>query len=139
MNIAVPTANPMAASSGTIKPAMPAPSSALTAPALKSATKQDLFAAPAQKAPIPAVRAQLPTDAEKVAQQLDRVVEQLNQQMQANHRNLSFGIDRKINTVVITVTDKASGEVVRQIPPESVVRVAHHIENLKGLLFSARA
>ena len=74
-----------------------------------------------------------------MVQQFDRVVEQLNQQMQASNRNLSFGIDKKINTFVITVTDKASGEVVRQIPPESVVRVAHNIANLKGVLFSAQA
>jgi uncharacterized FlaG/YvyC family protein len=29
--------------------------------------------------------------------------------------------------------------VVRQIPPESVIRVAHSIENLKGVLYSADA
>ena len=139
MNIVVQTANPMAASTAAMMPAMPAPSSALTTPALKSANRQDLFATQAQKVPIPSNRAQLPTEAEKMVQQFDRVVEQLNQQMQASNRNLSFGIDKKINTFVITVTDKASGEVVRQIPPESVVRVAHNIANLKGVLFSAQA
>jgi flagellar protein FlaG len=36
---------------------------------------------------------------------------------------------------VITVTDKDTGEVIRQIPTEVVVRVAHSIEKMKGLLF----
>jgi len=31
-----------------------------------------------------------------------------------------------------------SGEVIRQIPTEVVVRVAHNIEKLKGLLFDGK-
>ncbi len=88
---------------------------------------------------VPSPRASLPTDAEKMVRQYEEVVDQLNRQMQANNRNLGFGIDRKINTYVITVTDKNSGDVVRQIPAEAVVRVAHSIEDLKGVLFSAQA
>jgi flagellar protein FlaG len=81
----------------------------------------------------------LPTDAEKMVQQYEQVVDQLNRQMQADDRNLRFGVDRRINTFVITVTDKLSGDVVRQIPPEAVVRVAHAIEDLKGVLYNAEA
>jgi flagellar protein FlaG len=66
-------------------------------------------------------------------------VDQLNRQMQADNRNLRFGVDRRINTFVITVTDKSSGDVVRQIPSEAVVRVAHSIEDLKGVLYNAKA
>jgi len=36
---------------------------------------------------------------------------------------------------VITVTDSQTGKVVRQIPFEVVVHVAHSIEKMKGLLF----
>ena len=32
-----------------------------------------------------------------------------------------------------------TGEVVRQIPNEVVVRVAHNIEKMKGLLLNAKA
>jgi uncharacterized FlaG/YvyC family protein len=37
------------------------------------------------------------------------------------------------------VLDTRSGEVIRQLPSEEVVRVAHNIEKLKGLLFDRRA
>jgi flagellar protein FlaG len=37
---------------------------------------------------------------------------------------------------VITVKDTHSGEVVRQIPDEALLRVAHNIEEIKGLLYN---
>ena len=140
MNIVVdkPSVNPAAASLARA-PAMPAPSSSMSLQALKSANAQGLLAAPNAPVNVPSPRAVLPTDAEKMVSQYEQVVDQLNRQMQANNRNLGFGIDRKINTYVITVTDKRSGDVVRQIPAEAVVRVAHAIEDLKGVLYSAQA
>ena len=50
-------------------------------------------------------------------------------------RSLGFAQDTAVSGPVITVTDKESGKVVRQIPIEAVVRVAHSIEKMKGLLF----
>ena len=140
MNIVVDKAsvNPAAASLARA-PAMPAPSSAMSAQALKSAKSQGLLTPPRAPIEVPSPRASLPTDAEKMVRQYEQVVDQLNRQMQANNRSLGFGIDRKINTYVITVTDKNSGDVVRQIPAEAVVRVAHSIEDLKGVLYSAQA
>jgi uncharacterized FlaG/YvyC family protein len=40
---------------------------------------------------------------------------------------------------VVTVTNTVSGEVIRQIPNEAVVRVAHFIDGAKGLLHNAKA
>ncbi len=75
-------------------------------------------------------------DAERITQAFDDVVERLNAQMAATKRNLSFSLDRRLNTTVIAVIDKNTGELVRQIPAEPVLRVAHSIENLKGVLYS---
>ncbi len=140
MNIVVDksSVNPAAASLARA-PAMPAPSSTMSLQALRSANAQGLLTPPRAPVEVPSPRAVLPTDAEKMVQQYEQVVDQLNRQMQANNRNLGFGIDRRINTFVITVTDKRSGDVVRQIPAEAVVRVAHAIEDLKGVLYSAEA
>ncbi len=111
----------------------------MTTQARKAANAQGMLTPSRVPVELPSPRAKLPTDAQKMVQQYQQVVDQLNRQMQADDRNLRFGVDRKINTFVITVTDKLSGEVVRQIPPESVIRVAHSIENLKGVLYSADA
>jgi len=37
---------------------------------------------------------------------------------------------------VITVRNTNTGEVVRQIPTEEVIRVAHRMDALKGILFN---
>ena len=50
-------------------------------------------------------------------------------------RSLGFSQDKAVSGPVITVTDNDSGKVIRQIPAEVVVRVAHSIEQMKGLLF----
>lgn len=94
---------------------------------------------PSRAAPMPTVGPLAPNDAERMVQAFDQVVSQLNQQMQANNRNLGFALDRRINTPVITVTDKNTGDMIRQIPAESVLRVAHSIENLKGVLYNDQA
>jgi len=36
----------------------------------------------------------------------------------------------------VTVQDKDSGEVIRVIPGEEMLRMAHRIEDLKGIIFN---
>ena len=65
---------------------------------------------------------------------LDEAIKALNDQMQSNGRGLKFSIDEAINRHIITVSNTLTGEVVRQIPTEVAVNVAHSIEDIKGLL-----
>jgi len=37
------------------------------------------------------------------------------------------------------VTSAQTGEVVRQIPSEVVIRIAHNIEKVKGMFFNGKA
>jgi flagellar protein FlaG len=53
--------------------------------------------------------------------------------MQRNSRDLSFSVDDVANKIVLTVKNR-EGEVVRQIPNEVVLRVAHNMEDMKGLM-----
>jgi flagellar protein FlaG len=78
-------------------------------------------------------------DASEVRQNLQDAVRMLNQQMSSTKRGLGFQVDEAVGGPVVTVRSAESGEVIRQIPNEVVVRVAHNIEKVKGLLFSAKA
>ena len=69
------------------------------------------------------------------SKELDHALEKLTQLADNSGRALGFSKDQALSGPVITVTDKDTGEVVRQIPTEVVVRVAHSIEKMKGLLF----
>ncbi len=94
---------------------------------------------PSRTPPMPPIGPLAPNDAVRITQAFDEVVNQLNAQMAANNRNLGFAMDQRLNKPVIAVTDKNTGELIRQIPAESVLRVAHSIENLKGVLYNEMA
>jgi flagellar protein FlaG len=77
---------------------------------------------------------QVGIDLEKIQQSLEASVNQLNDMLKGAGRNLSIGVDSAVSGPVITVRNSETGEVVRQIPNEVVVRVAHNIEAFKGWL-----
>ena len=83
-------------------------------------------------------RVDLQVDEAKSRQNLQEAVKALNEQMAASKTGLGFSVDKSLNTPVVTVRNTATGEVVRQIPTETVVRLAHSIDDMKGLLLSAK-
>jgi flagellar protein FlaG len=102
-------------------------------------------AAPAGAAPAaksvdlaPPAKAQIQVaDPQELARNLKAAIEQINTAMRDGGRGLNFVIDDTLNQPIIKVTRAETGEVIRQIPNEVVVRVAHNLEKLQGLLFSA--
>jgi len=78
-------------------------------------------------------------DASEIRQNLQEAVTMLNKQMSSTKRGLGFHVDEAVGGPVVTVRSAESGEVVRQIPNETVVSIAHNIEKIKGLLFSSKA
>ena len=75
-------------------------------------------------------------DPQEFQQALNDILERLNTQMKDSKRELGFSMDDKINTFIVTVRNTETGEVIRQIPTEAVVKFAHNLEDLKGVLFN---
>ena len=80
------------------------------------------------------VKAEPLVDPDKLRANLEAAIEKLNEQMERNGRGLNFSVDEKLNRPIITVRNTATGKVVRTIPNEVVIKVAHNIEDIKGLL-----
>lgn len=78
-------------------------------------------------------------DPEKMRQQLQQAIEQLNEEMKKSNQELRFAMDNVLDTPVVTVRNSTTGDVVRQIPNETTIRVAHHFDKLKGVLFNNAA
>lgn len=76
-----------------------------------------------------------PFDAAQMRKEIEEAVERLNEQMRHEGRALAFSVDQKSSQTVITVKNSQTGEVVRQIPDETLLKVAHSLEDLKGLLY----
>ena len=49
-----------------------------------------------------------------------------------------FSVDKNVPVPMVTVRNISTGEVVRQLPSEEAVKMAHHLDSLKGFLHSAR-
>ena len=73
-----------------------------------------------------------------IKQNVQEAMSILNQQLTSSKRGLGFHIDDAVGGPVVTVRSADTGEVVRQIPNEVVVRVAHSIEKMKGLMFNSK-
>jgi len=87
--------------------------------------------------PIP--KADIKVDPDLMRRNLEDAIKQLNDMMQAGGRGLNFSMDQKLGMPIVVVKNSQTGEVVRQIPNEVVVRVAHSIEDFKGMLHNAIA
>lgn len=97
--------------------------------------------APTQEAKVPVADATSQVKTQDAAQQRDELrqaLERLNEQMRKQGRNLSFSMDERINRTIVQVKDANTGELVRQIPDETVLRVSRSIEDLKGLLMNEK-
>ncbi|OUV99920.1 MAG: hypothetical protein CBD16_07230, partial [Betaproteobacteria bacterium TMED156] len=66
---------------------------------------------------------------------LQQAVKEINLELASMQSEIGFSVDFETNKDVVTVTRKDSGEIVRQIPSETVLNIAHSIEKLKGVLF----
>ena len=107
-------------------PAVPAAPAAPAAPAVSAVPKA------------PAIKVEPLVDPKQMRENLREAVEKLNDQVERNGRGLNFSVDDRLNRPIITVRSTATGEVVRTIPNEVVIKVAHNIEDIKGLLMDQR-
>jgi len=93
------------------------------------------------KAPVvqPPPHPQIQFDASKMREELKAAIDLLNTQASKSKIGLGFSMDEALGRPVVTVRNTESGEIVRQIPNEVVVKVAHNIESFKGLLHNGTA
>ncbi|KDP86744.1 MULTISPECIES: flagellar protein FlaG [Cupriavidus] len=64
---------------------------------------------------------------------LDAAMQRLTKALRSASVSVEFEIDSITHRVVTKVIDKNSGEVIRQIPTEEVVRIADAMSQLQGL------
>jgi len=62
-----------------------------------------------------------------------------NERLAAKGREINIGYDKESATVVVTVSDRETGETVRQIPAEAAMRITRNIDQLTGILIDQTA
>lgn len=73
-------------------------------------------------------------DARRQDVNVAETVGRLNELIQDIRRELKFSVDDASGLTVIKVIDTETQELVRQIPPEEVLTLMHHLENLNPSL-----
>lgn len=68
---------------------------------------------------------------------LERSLARINDVMR--QRGIEFDINEATSTVVTRVIDQDSGELIRQIPSEEVLRIAERLEESSGTLIDIKA
>jgi len=63
-----------------------------------------------------------------------KAVERLNELMASHQRSLRFEVDASSGRTVITVINDATNEVVRQIPPPELLKIARNLDDLGSLV-----
>jgi flagellar protein FlaG len=87
----------------------------------------------------PQQQTQEPRRLEDLPEAVAGAVERIREQVQNLQRNLNFSVDDSTGQVVVQVVDGESGTVVRQIPSEDILRLAERLDEMRSLLFEAKA
>jgi len=79
-----------------------------------------------------------PSNVYQVMQPTRETVAQAAEQMQrfvsSMGRNLNFSIDGETGHHIVKVTNPATGEVVRQMPSDEMLRIAHSLTQISALV-----
>ncbi|MBB4811578.1 MULTISPECIES: flagellar protein FlaG [Pseudomonas] len=70
---------------------------------------------------------------------LEKAVTDIREFVQASQRNLDFSIDDTTGKVVVKVIATDSGEVIRQIPSETALKLAQNLSDASSVLFDSKA
>ena len=95
---------------------------------------------PVEKRPSPEQVSELAAQQAASNKPIEQVVETLNTQSLSSNRTLKFSIDDTLGKPVISVVDKETNEIIRQIPEESAIKIAEAFAALAtGSLLSESA
>ena len=69
-------------------------------------------------------------------QMLEELVKELEKKLSMLNTQLKISIDKDTNMVVVKVIDKETKKIIRQIPPEYVLKIVKYLDEITGLLYN---
>jgi flagellar protein FlaG len=77
-------------------------------------------------------------DERESEEKIASAVERINSFIHTMQRDLNFSVDEESGQRVVTVTDRSTNEVVRQLPSEEALEIMTNLDKISGLLFSSK-
>jgi len=70
-----------------------------------------------------------------VTRELEEAITVLNESLAKTPTRAVISKDEVLNRFIVKIADKRSGEIVREVPPEALLKFARQLQELKGILF----
>ena len=75
--------------------------------------------------------------AENMAE-IREAISEINNAVKKVPTSLDFSVDEASKRFVVQVTDTNTGEVIRKLPGDAVLRIARQLESMKGVVFDQK-
>jgi flagellar protein FlaG len=73
------------------------------------------------------------------AEKVKNAVKDIEKFLASSRRNLEFSTDEESGRIVVKVIASETGELIRQLPSEEALKIAHSLSDVNSLLFNAKA
>ena len=73
------------------------------------------------------------------ADELHEAVREMRKYHGWENFNIDFDRDEETNSLIVKIIDRNTGEVLRQIPPDQILKMRHHLREALGLVFDHMA
>ena len=77
-------------------------------------------------------------NSEMIREKLKGISASLNLDIRIQSKNLKFSVDQITKRLLLTVSDKESGKIIKQVPSETILKISHSLETLKGILYDEK-
>lgn len=74
----------------------------------------------------------------QAANDVKGAVSEIEKFLKETRRNLEFVTDEESGKIVVKVIASETGELIRQLPSEEALRIAHSLSDVKSILFDAK-
>jgi flagellar protein FlaG len=79
------------------------------------------------------------TDRENVEQQVIKAIELANKSYVSKYTRLEFSIHEKTKEIMVKVFDRATDEIIREIPPEKILDLVAYMWEAAGIIVDDKA
>jgi flagellar protein FlaG len=80
----------------------------------------------------------VPAVGEPKREDVEQAVSDIRDFVRSSQRNLDFSIDDSTGRVVVKVIETDTGDVIRQIPSENLLKLAQSLSDASSVLFDAK-
>ncbi|MCD6569365.1 MAG: flagellar protein FlaG [Deltaproteobacteria bacterium] len=75
----------------------------------------------------------------RLREQVKKELDGINKQLDSMNYSIRFAIDDKLKDLVVKIVDKDTDKVIRQIPPEDVLKLRARMQDMLGLILEDKA